>query len=225
MAIWAYLLERAKTNGDPGRFGTVDLEDMMLVIDLPEIQISAVLAAMESKGLLASGLIRNWSKRQHKTSTERVQKFREKRRERGDANGNDETNETVSETQRNGETRQTDRQTYKESTTIVVDENAKNPLPDARKEKPLNGHRKPRTKTTIGHDWKPDIAGEMFARDRGLTPSEFAAEALRCRDYHLSKGDESADWAASWRTWVLNFVKFAAQNSGRSAKQPRIGEL
>jgi|HubBroStandDraft_1064217.scaffolds.fasta_scaffold110443_2 hypothetical protein len=118
LAIWAYLLERAKTGGSPGEFGDLDLEDMALVVDLPEDQISAVLVAMEAKGLLSSGSIRNWSKRQHKTSTERVQKFREKRKERAESTRNAETNETVSETSetvsethRNDETRQTDRQT------------------------------------------------------------------------------------------------------------------
>lgn len=135
MAAWAYLLERAKASGQPGEYGEIDLEDMSLVLDLPEVQIAAVLTAMEGKGLISSGAIRNWGKRQHKTSTERVQKHRSKQREAQETTGNEGTQgtvthpsetvttprevaprvsetvsapeETVSETHRNAETAQT----------------------------------------------------------------------------------------------------------------------
>jgi hypothetical protein len=52
-----------------------------------------------------------------------------------------------------------------------------------------------------------DIA---FARERRVVTSRLELEVMREAfvAHHAAKGTVSKDWRASWRTWVLNAVKF-----------------
>lgn len=93
VAVWAMLLERANdvsereaTQGNAGRRGFVsgfDCEAADAVLGLEDGASEAVVRAMEKKGLLTGEKVTNWEKRQPKredNSTERVRRFREKRR-------------------------------------------------------------------------------------------------------------------------------------------------
>ena len=64
--------------------------------------------------------------------------------------------------------------------------------------------------TRIPADWQPDEAGIAFATERGVA---HAAEVERFRAYWqgATKNATSPDWAAKWRTWVMNQQKFQAQ--------------
>lgn len=95
LALWAYILERAKVSEEMGTFGKVDSEDAAITLEITEEQVDFVLAAMMAKGLIAEGKIVNWIKRQHSaSSTERVRAFRERQKQLSN-------DETVSETFRN----------------------------------------------------------------------------------------------------------------------------
>ena len=63
-------------------------------------------------------------------------------------------------------------------------------------------------RTRIKADWQPDSVGSEYAREHGV---DAAAETENFRDYHLARGSLMADWAAAWRTWVRNAVRFASK--------------
>ena len=79
-------------------------------------------------------------------------------------------------------------------------------------------------RATIIDDWLVlddkfplDDKARKFAEDRHFDAREIQEMLGRFTDYHKSKGDESADWSASWRTWVRNQVEFAIKNGTRRA--------
>lgn len=47
-----------------------------------------------------------------------------------------------------------------------------------------------------------------FALSKGFSPRDASAMFEEFRDYHVGKGNQMADWAAAWRTWVRNQIKF-----------------
>lgn len=74
---------------------------------------------------------------------------------------------------------------------------------------------------------EPSDADRAFAAARGVSlESEWPA----MWDYHRARGKASADWSASWRTWVTNAVRFAAArgnggngSNGGPASRPLTG--
>jgi hypothetical protein len=114
LAMWAYLLERARVAGEGGAFGKIDSEDASIATGVDEGEVVRILNAFDDKGLISGGAIANWDKRQHKTSTERVKKHRDEKKQ-SVTHETDETVSSVSPVTRNAETdetAQTDRQTY-----------------------------------------------------------------------------------------------------------------
>jgi DNA-binding transcriptional MocR family regulator len=76
----------------------------------------------------------------------------------------------------------------------------------------------PKTKRVIGTrlppDWIPSEADSAYAADKGV---DARAETESFRDHWLADTTPKAvkaDWAAAWRTWCRNSVKFAAQRGG-----------
>lgn len=92
---------------------------------------------------------------------------------------------------------------------VVVGERFK-PIPMVVKAK----KRKP---TAIADDFALDEKMRSFAVERYFDAREIQEMLGRFVDYHQAKGDESADWSASWRTWVRNQVEFAIKNGTRRA--------
>jgi hypothetical protein len=78
-----------------------------------------------------------------------------------------------------------------------------------------HGRRGPKLKTPIDPNWQPDEQDCSFALARGLDPDALREEFVA---RHVSQATLSADWHASWRTWCLNAVKFAAERTGRSGR-------
>lgn len=66
----------------------------------------------------------------------------------------------------------------------------------------------------ISETWAPTQMDYAHATKRGLSPQEINHEAEQFRNFHLSKGTTSKDWAASWRTWCGNTVKWKSERSG-----------
>ena len=90
VAVWAMLLERAAdvTQCDAGKRGFVtgfDCEAADAVLGLEDGASEAIMRAMEKKGLLTGGKVKNWEKRQPKredSSAERTRAYRERQREK-----------------------------------------------------------------------------------------------------------------------------------------------
>lgn len=67
---------------------------------------------------------------------------------------------------------------------------------------------KKRIKELFPDDMKLDDKARGFAEKKGFRGSQIEEMWERFDAYHRSGGTESADWSASWRTWVLNQIRF-----------------
>lgn len=77
-----------------------------------------------------------------------------------------------------------------------------------------DGKRTRKRHTRISQDWLPTEKDILHATNRGIDRSRIAAIAEHFRDFHIAKQDTSADWSASWRTWVANENRFSAGRAG-----------
>jgi uncharacterized protein YdaU (DUF1376 family) len=75
----------------------------------------------------------------------------------------------------------------------------------------------------IAETWAPTPTDYAHASKRGLNPQEVNHEADQFRNHHLAKGTVSKDWAASWRTWCGNAVKWKSERKP-SARADRHAE-
>lgn len=94
-------MEAAATENNGGRFDT-PFDEIAAVLEVKLEQVTAVVSALEERGMLQDGVIVNWGKRQFAsdTSTNRVRKHRQQTVKRAD-----ETDETLQERSGNdGET-------------------------------------------------------------------------------------------------------------------------
>lgn len=73
-------------------------------------------------------------------------------------------------------------------------------------------------RSIISETWEPDEAGRTFAAGLGIDP---AIETESFRDYHLANGSLMLSWAAAWRTWCRNQVKWG-RASGKPAPPPLV---
>lgn len=73
--------------------------------------------------------------------------------------------------------------------------------------------------TRISEDWQPTEQDIQHAFKKGLSHDETRQQAERFRDFWLSKagaGGVKLDWAATWRTWVGNYLdRRPAQGRGQ----------
>lgn len=85
IAVWAFLLEQASAADERGAFGDVDCESLDCLLGLEDGATSAIMLAMEGRGLVEGGSVSAWEKRQPKrervdeNSTERSRAFRQKK--------------------------------------------------------------------------------------------------------------------------------------------------
>ena len=93
------------------------------------------------------------------------------------------------------------------------------PLAVAKGDAPANGHdllgdtpakrtRKRKPVTDCPDEFDLSDAMYDWANAKGITDEEVAFETERCLNHHKAKGNMHADWQATWRTWMLNVVKF-----------------
>jgi len=72
------------------------------------------------------------------------------------------------------------------------------------------------TRAQLPDNWEPGLPGNLYALERGL---DVEAELEAFSDYHRMHGNLMADWAAAWRTWCRNSLRFggaAASEKQRS---------
>lgn len=72
-------------------------------------------------------------------------------------------------------------------------------------------------RSKIPDDWKLDDDGRCYALEHGFDTRAAVALGGAFRDFHRSRGNTMADWAAAWRTWVRNEVKFNGRRNGNGA--------
>ena len=82
--------------------------------------------------------------------------------------------------------------------------------------------------TRIEPEWSPSLNDRETARNEGFSDSEIDREALRFRDYWVSRagpGGVKLDWQATWRNWV----RTSAEKLGKTPKrengtaEPEVG--
>jgi hypothetical protein len=68
----------------------------------------------------------------------------------------------------------------------------------------------------------PVMTGKTAAVVAGWPPGRLEVEVEAMADWHAKEGKLSADWQASWRTWVRNSKRWDAQNdkSRTTARSP-----
>lgn len=84
--------------------------------------------------------------------------------------------------------------------------------------KPQRKARAPRVaavRTFCPSDDSPDL--DAWLTSHGIPTTLESEESLRFIRYHRREGKSSADWPASWRTWINNAVKFMQQDQERKA--------
>lgn len=98
LAVWAMLLERASSADERGSIGGFDCESADAVMGMPDGAACAIVQAMQDKGLISEDFVCRWAERQplrersdEAPSTERVRKHRERQKENGNTNLENET--------------------------------------------------------------------------------------------------------------------------------------
>jgi len=77
----------------------------------------------------------------------------------------------------------------------------------------------PPHKTIIPPDLALNEAMLSFATTRGMSAEAAADEFQRFVAWHMKEGKLSANWEASWRTWVLNHFKFKQRDAEKAAAE------
>jgi hypothetical protein len=67
-------------------------------------------------------------------------------------------------------------------------------------------------KARLPADFVPVMTGKTAAVVAGWPPGQMATELEAMADWHAKEGKLSADWQASWRTWVRNATKWDNRN-------------
>lgn len=86
LAVWAFLLETASASTERGNFGEVDCEAVDCLFGMDDGKTALILEQMSQRGLIESGSVSSWEKRQPKrereddSSTERSRAFRQRKR-------------------------------------------------------------------------------------------------------------------------------------------------
>jgi hypothetical protein len=94
------------------------------------------------------------------------------------------------------------------------------PSTAAATQKPRTAKAKRQTPATpIDPAWKPDPDDIDVASSKGV--ADIPGEAERFVSHHQAKGTRSKSWAASWKTWCLNDVKFRQERAARMTSAPR----
>lgn len=112
-------------------------------------------------------------------------------------------------------------------TQILDNKNKKESLscPVVPRDKNGTSEQQPKAKRTPSRSRLPEhfeITPEMYdyAQTNGFADAKIGHMFATFRDYHRSKGNLMADWAAAWRTWVRNEIKFNGR-SGESREANR----
>lgn len=162
VAIWWSLMDYASQQDDRGSVEGFDAESVADFLGMTEQMVTAVLRALEDKGLITDSRLTNWDKRQPKReddSAERVRNYRARRKDADVTQGNAEKRSVTRGNARGEERRGEEKRETTTTTTFAADA--------ALSEKPKR-KRTPKP--------EPADTGEAAARDSWLTPAGEAWE-------------------------------------------------
>jgi hypothetical protein len=83
---------------------------------------------------------------------------------------------------------------------------------DSKKERKKEREAKRKPRHALPADFKLTDDMRQFALSRGFSTDKIQRQLERFIDHHKSQGTLSADWAASWRTWVNRSIEFETKN-------------
>jgi hypothetical protein len=181
-------------NADERGVTRCDAEDLASALDVEKEQIEAVLSAMDGRVLDGYKLI-GWDKRQplrEDNSAERTRAWRDRKKD---------------VTQCDADVTQCDAP----DTDTDTEKNIKKTLPIGSAKEKRNAIPQKRA-TQIPDDYELTDAMRQFYTER-LPRGDIEATWQHFTDHHRAKGSVMKDWAAAWRTWVGNELKFTQQGS------------
>ena len=97
IAVWAALLEHASQASARGDISEFDVETVAVALDIEEDVITAIIAAMTAKGMIADNHITAWNRRQPQRedgAAERAKAWRNKQKQSANAPNATERNRT-----------------------------------------------------------------------------------------------------------------------------------
>lgn len=190
IATWHALLESAASTQAGGAYETTPRRVAAVLGEAVSV-IDAVVKAFEEIGLVNSGKISAWQKRQFEsdTSTERSRKHRETKRNADATLQQQDATPPYTETDTEAEIEQENRN-----------------LPVSAKE-PASSNSKRGTRLPAEYQLPElDLA---YAASIGVPAEQTAKQFERFRDFWISKagpGGVKLDWSATWRNWIRKFA-------------------
>jgi hypothetical protein len=141
---------------------------------------------------------------------ERTRRWRQKQ-----ASQSDGKRHQTSQSDANAETSQTVTERHKPSQCDVT---AVSPIDTKIKNSKRQNSDRASRGTRLESDWRPCEADRLSARNEGFSEVEIDREAVRFRDYWISRagaGGVKLDWSATWRNWV----RTSAEKLGKTPRQ------
>lgn len=77
-----------------------------------------------------------------------------------------------------------------------------------------------RARTMIAEDAKPSDKDSAAAKESGMSNPVAWREWQKFINHHRSKGSLMADWSAAWRTWCMNWRRFAEERGEIAPTSP-----
>jgi hypothetical protein len=207
IAIWAALLENASESEKRGVLSGWNPEDVAACFDVTVETVVTVCNAMQQKVLLHETLT-GWEKRNPKrertdNSTDRVRRFREKKRQVTPSNARKRLDKSREEKKNTGE----------EGSPLQHSSNIQNTS--------VNQHgRQTARKSRAPAELAITPTMRLWAQENGITV-DLDAETAAMLDHHRGKGNLHDDWEATWRTWMRNTKKFGSKNGNSNGHQPK----
>ena len=202
IAVWTFVLTNASGNavkrGVTHNFVT---EDVAAALDLATSDVDAILSAMEGK-VIVSGKLTGWEKRnpdREDDSSDRVRRYRERRRSEFARDAAPVTQCNAPVTQRNAQIREDKIREEKKDISA-----------------PRRAQKRP-----IPPDWQPSEDHKTLASELSV---DWRDVAQTFRDYLQSSGKQYADYDAAFRNFLKNERKFHGARNGPDRKKSELIE-
>ncbi|HBP2507920.1 TPA: hypothetical protein L5X69_000699 [Pseudomonas aeruginosa] len=225
IAVWACLLERASSvtagdapvtsRGDAETRGSVtgfDCDDHDVLLGFEDGTTAKIFAALEDRGLLVEGRIARWEERQPvraDSSKERTRAWRA--RKKGQQEAPEVTPGDDGVTQGDALDKEGDKRSPPSS-----------PPPGKAAPKPRAKSERAKPKTKVPDPFLVTTGMLDWARERGLAVNT-DTETERFLNYFRGEGKTKADWAATWRNWMLKAQEDLEQRAPRRSQKGTHG--
>lgn len=200
IAIWAALLENASESETRGVLSGWDPEDIAACFDVTVETVVTVCNAMQQKVLLHETLT-GWDKRNPvrervDNSTDRVRRFRERKRHETPSNAKKRLDKSRREENKEGE----------EGSLLQQP-------PDTSKFPTIPHRSATARKTRAPAEIVITDSMRQWAKENGITV-DLDAETAVMLDHHRGKGNLHLDWVATWRTWMRRTKTYRTNGNG-----------